>query len=220
MLKRGPLINAYWNWDKVSEPFWHEPAEDVYYLVNRWKAAGRQRVLDLGCGMGRHALLFAANGFQVTAQDLSVSGLRRLEKTAAERGLAINTVHADLTMLPFADGSFDAVLAYHSIYHVDSTGIRAAIGELYRVLKPAAEVYLTLNSKNNPTFSDPRSKIIDENVRLKQEKDGSILPHFYCGLDDVYNLLSDFKIIQLRQIEDIYDDGRSSWHYFVLAARS
>ena len=212
-------MSGCWNWDKVSEPFWHEPSEDVYYLVNRWKEAGRKIVLDLGCGMGRHALLFAANGFQVTALDSSESGLRRLEKAATERSLAINAVHADLTILPFADRSFDAVLAYHSIYHVDSIGIRAAIGELYRVLKPAAEVYLTLNSKSNPTYSDPRNQVVDENVRMKQEEDGNILSHFYCDLDDVYNLLSEFETIKLRQIEEIYD-GKCSWHYFVLAARS
>lgn len=211
-------MNGYWNWDRISEPFWHEPSEDVYYLVHRWKEAGRQKVLDLGCGMGRHALLFAANGFQVTALDLSESGLRRLEKTAVERGLAITTVHADLTSLPFPGGSFDAVLAYHSIYHVDSAGMHAAISELYRVLKPGAEAYLTFNAKSNPTFNDPRNQVVDGNVRLKREEDGSILPHFYCDLDDLYQLLAGFKIIKLRQIEDIYG-GRSSWHYFVLAAR-
>ncbi|MGE5573034.1 MAG: class I SAM-dependent methyltransferase [Bacteroidota bacterium] len=57
---------------------------------------------------------------------------------------AVETVHGDLASLPFDDGSFDAVLAYHSIYHVDSKGMAAAISELHRVMKPGAEVYLTL----------------------------------------------------------------------------
>jgi len=208
-----------WNWDNVSEPFWTEPSEDVYYLLNRWKEAGRERILDLGCGIGRHSLLFAANGFQVTAFDSSESGLRRLERIAAERRLTINTVHADLAKLPFDDGSFDAVLAYHEIYHVESSAMLAAVGELHRVLKPTAEVYLTLNSKSNPTYTDPRNRVVDGNVRMKREEDGSILPHFYCDLSDVYSLLSEFEIIKLRHIDDIYED-KSSWHYFVLATRS
>lgn len=211
-------MNKGWNWDKVTETFWTEPSEDAYYLVHRWKEAGRRRILDLGCGLGRHALLFAANGFQVTALDSSASGLRRLARTAVERGLAIDTVQADLTRLPFADGSFAAVLAYHSIYHVDSPGMSAAIDELHRVLVPGAEVFLTLNSKRNPTYADPLNQVVDGNVRMKQEEDGSILPHFYCDLVDVKRLLSEFEVLRLRQIADIYD-GRSSWHYFVLAAR-
>lgn len=208
-----------WNWDKVSDTYWNDPSEDVYYLLHRWKEAGRKTILDLGCGLGRHSRLFAAHHFKATALDSSESGLRRLQKTAAERGLAIGTVLADLTKLPFNAESFDFLLAYHSIYHVDSKGLSAAIEELYRVLRPKAELYLTFNSKTNPTYADPNNRIIDENVRMKQEDDGGILPHFYCDLGNIYSLLSKFRIIRLRQIEDIYDD-KSSWHYFVLAVRN
>jgi len=109
-------MGGCWNWDKVSEPFWTESSEDVYYLLNRWKEAGRETILDLGCGIGRHSLLFAANGFQVTALDSSESGLHRLERIAAERSLTINTVHADLTKLPFDDRSFDAVQCRTAFY--------------------------------------------------------------------------------------------------------
>lgn len=211
--------SSSWNWDRVSDNYWSDPSEDAYYLLHRWKEAGRETMLDLGCGLGRHSLLFAAHHFRTTALDSSESGLHRLQKKAAERGLGINTVRADVSRLPFKEGSFDAVLAYHSIYHVDSKGLLAALEELYRVIRPKAEVYLTFNSKSNPTYSDPGNRIIDENVRMKQEEDGSILPHFYCDLGNIYNLLSKFRIIRMRQIEDIYD-GRSSWHYFVLGERN
>jgi SAM-dependent methyltransferase len=211
-------VGHSWNWDRVTTAFWSEPSEDVYYLLHRWRKSGFERVLDLGCGMGRHSLLLAEHGFQVVALDASESGLQKLEASAAERGLTIERVQADLTNLPFGDESFDAVLAYHSIYHVDSRGMAAAVAELYRVMKPGAEVYLTLNSKTNPTYSDPRNRVVDSNVRMKPEEDGTILPHFYCGLDDIRNLFSRFRIIRLRQMEDIHDD-RSSWHYFMLAAR-
>lgn len=208
-----------WNWAKVSDAFWSDPSEDVYYLLHRWTGQGRQSILDLGCGLGRHSLLFAAHRFKVTALDSSESGLRRLEAPAEERGLSLDVVRADLSKLPFDAQSFDAVLAYHSIYHVDSDGMAAAVNELYRILKPTAEVYLTLNSKTNPTYADPRNRVVDEHVRMKREEDGGILPHFYCDLADVHELLSKFTIIRLRHIQDIYDDN-SSWHYFVLAVRN
>jgi len=206
-----------WNWDKVSDKFWSEPAEDVYFLLHRWRKTSRLTVLDLGCGLGRHSLLFAADRFRVTAMDSSESGLRRLQNSARERQLTIDAVRADVTRLPFEEKSFDAVLAYHSIYHVDSEGMTAAMAELHRIIKPNGEVFLTLNSKSNPTYSDPNNQVLDDNVRMKLEEDGSILPHFYCDLGNVIQLLSRFSIITLRQIEDIYD-GKSSWHYFVHAS--
>lgn len=63
-----------------------------------------------------------------------------------------------------------------------------------------AEVYLTLNSKNNPTYADPRNQVVDANVRMKQEEDWTILPHYYCDLEDIRRLLSEFSIVKLRQI--------------------
>ena len=205
-----------WNWDKVSDKFWSEPAEDVYHLLHRWGETSRQTILDLGCGLGRHSLLFAGARFKVTALDSSESGLRRLQDSAREQRMTINAVRADVTRLPFGAKSFDAVLAYHSIYHVDSKGMASAIAELHRIIKPYGEVYLTFNSKSNPTYSDPNNQVLDENVRMKPEEDGSILPHFYCDLCNVNQLLSKFSILGLRQIEDIYE-GKSSWHYFVHA---
>jgi SAM-dependent methyltransferase len=212
------VITGGWDWDRVSDAFWSDPAEDVYYLLHRWAGQARRSILDLGCGLGRHSLLFAAHGFDVIALDASESGLRRLEAAAAKQGLPVDAVRADLTRLPFDASSFDFVLAYHSIYHVDSAGMAAVIDELHRILKPASEVYLTLNSKANPTYADPGNRVVDDHVRWKREEDGGILPHYYCDLDDVRRLLSRFTIIKLRHIEDVYAD-RNSWHYFVLAAR-
>ncbi|WP_338536507.1 hypothetical protein [Helicovermis profundi] len=40
------------------------------------------------------------------------------------------------------------------------------------------------------------------------------MPHYYCELDDVKNLLADYEILKVRHIEDIFDTA-SSWHYFV-----
>jgi ubiquinone/menaquinone biosynthesis C-methylase UbiE len=208
-----------WNWNRVTSEYWSEPAEDVYHLLHKWKQTKRHRVLDLGSGLGRHSILFASHGFDVTAMDSSASGLRALADTAQEETLAVTMVQGDLIDLPFEEACFDAVLAYHSIYHVDSGGMRSAIAELRRVLAPDGEAYLTLNSKTNATYSNPDNPPVDENVRMKVEEDGSILPHFYCDLDDIRQLLDEFRIVSLRQVEDIYEDG-TSWHYFALVGRT
>ncbi|MBN1649070.1 MAG: class I SAM-dependent methyltransferase [Spirochaetales bacterium] len=210
-----------WNWDKVESDFWSTPSEDVYYFLHRWKGLGLTRLLDLGCGIGRHALLFARHGFEVTAFDLGESGLKKLASSARDEGLRIRTVHGDFLEMDLPEAGFDAVLAYHAIYHVDSGGMNRTIENIARILKPGGEIYFTMISKTARAYTAPENTTVDDNVRLKEEEDGSILPHFFVDYDDIERLLSGkFEILKARYIEDIYTDrsGRGK-HYFVLAGR-
>ena len=52
--------------------------------------------LDVACGAGRHAIWLAERGWQVTAVDSSRVAIEILEQRASEKGLAVNTVLADL----------------------------------------------------------------------------------------------------------------------------
>jgi ubiquinone/menaquinone biosynthesis C-methylase UbiE len=212
------IKSVSWNWEKINDPFWMVPAQEMYFLLHRWNELDFKTILDLGCGVGRHSLLFAQRKFKVTALDLSESGLEKLSKSAREKQLSIKTVLADVASLPFKDASFDAVLAYHSIFHVDSEGMVSAINEVRRVLKPKGEVFLTLISKSTSSYTNSACKIIDSNVRMKKETEGDILPHYFCDQEDVYRLMEMFKIISLQHIEDIYD-GKSDCHYYVHAFR-
>ena len=208
--------NRAWDWEKVKDDFWHEPSEDIYYYVHKWKEKGFKNILDLGCGMGRHCILFAENGFNVTGFDLSEYGLDILNKNAEKKNLTINAIQGDVVNLPFDNNTFDAILAYHSVYHVDSKGMEKVIENIKRVLKPGGEIYITLISKNTWSYSanSPSVRVVDENVRLKEEQDGNFLPHFYVNYQDILTLFKNFDILRVRHIEDIFD-GKSSWHYFL-----
>lgn len=210
-------VAAGWDWDRISGPYWERPAQEVYYLLYHWKATNRLSVLDLGAGIGRHSLLFAEHGFKVTAVDSSESGIRRLREVARDLKLGVDTILANVVDLPFDSGSFDAVLAYHSIYHVDTQGMASAVSELRRVLQPGGEIFLTFISKSTFSYTDPACRFVDENVRMKEEEDGSVLPHYFCDAEEIRKLLSAFDIVSLKQVQDIYGGGKSSWHYFVHA---
>jgi SAM-dependent methyltransferase len=109
-------------------------------------------VLDVGCGPGwlwaEPAADFPA-GLNVTLADLSpgmvdeaVAKVGGLGRYAAVTGLV-----ADAQTLPFADASFDAVLACHMLYHVPDEA--KALDEMARVLRPGGIIAVTTNGHDN-----------------------------------------------------------------------
>ncbi|HOF88036.1 MAG TPA: class I SAM-dependent methyltransferase [Armatimonadota bacterium] len=203
-----------WDWAHADQRLWQEPSEDVYYYLHRWRTSGKTRVLDLGCGIGRHALLFAAHGFDVDALDLSPVGVETVQRLARERGLAVRAQVGDALQLPYADAAFDAVLAYHVISHTDSQGIVTIVTELLRVLAPGGEFFVTLCSKASPAYRQVGDPIVDENTTLKMQDPEIGVPHYYTDTAGVRDLFQGCEIIRLRHVEDIFDTF-TSYHYFV-----
>lgn len=207
-----------WNWAEVTDNIWNEPSEDVYYYVSKWKNKGFTKFLDLGCGLGRHSILFAENGFDTYSLDLSQDGINALDKKAKELGLNIKTTLGDINNLPYETNTFDCLLAYHVISHTDTEGIKVIVSEIKRVLKKGGEFFVTLCSKNSPSYSKKNYPKIDENTIVKTEEPEKGVPHFYSDLESVREIFKEFDIIRIRHIEDIFNNT-SSWHYFIHGRR-
>ena len=209
-----------WDWDQVSErQYWMEPSDESYYYAEKWKREGRKRVLDLGCGLGRHAILFARYGFEVTALDSSPNAADYLSGISEKEGLGIRCNVCDMHELPYGDDSFDCVFAYLSISHTDSGGIVKILAEIRRTLVSGGGLFFTLCSKDTWSFTDAGLPHIDDNTLVKTEGAEAGLPHFYVNLDDVIKLMAGFELIRIRHIDDCYYGGEkhNSKHYFIEA---
>lgn len=67
------------------------------------------KIIDIGCGTGRHSIELTKRGYNVTGVDLSENQLKRARQKAQESGLAINFQQQDARNLPF-DGEFDMAI--------------------------------------------------------------------------------------------------------------
>jgi len=82
-------------------------------LVERLPLLKRGRALDVACGAGRNALYLAANGFAVTAVDISSVALERGRRAAAQSGLTVEWLSLDLDEDPervLPAGPFDLIV--------------------------------------------------------------------------------------------------------------
>ena len=105
------------------------------------------RVLDVGCGTGRHACeVFRTLGADVVGVYLSMEDLRKAALTlyllddAGDGSWIIS--RADATKLPFKDSSFDVVICSEVLEHIPEN--RAAIAELVRVLKKGKNLVVSV----------------------------------------------------------------------------
>ena len=130
--------------------------------------AGARRVLDVGCGDGQVSRLASRLGCDTV---VGVDPTWNQVKVAAQRGGA-SFARAGAARLPFADDSFDAVVACLVFEHIRD--VDDAIAEVARVLTPGGRFCFFLN---HPLLQTPNSGWIDDQVLDPPEQYWRIGPY-------------------------------------------
>ena len=109
-------------------------ARDLRDVIGREPRA--RRALDVACGTGYAAVGLAAAGLadESHASDLSAAMVERTRANAARAGVTVPLTQADAEVLPYADDSFDLVVARGALHHVPDP--LRALQEIRRVLEP------------------------------------------------------------------------------------
>ncbi|SDE77758.1 class I SAM-dependent methyltransferase [Rhodospira trueperi] len=208
----------HWNetWaDAAGRADWLTPEPDVHDLLDLAEARGAATFLDLGCGVGRHALLASARGLRVTGLDGAAEGLAQARLAADRAGLPLDLREGVMTELPFPDASFDVVLAWNVIYHGDRPIVERAIAEIRRVLRPGGLYQGTMLSKRNTDYGKG-TEVAPDTFVLDGVSDKAH-PHFYCNACELVALFDGFELLSLR---DVVHHRPGSWHWHMVAERA
>lgn len=133
--------------------------EDMPKIVKFFRKNKVKKVLDLGCGSGRHLVFLAKNGFEVYGIDIAKHGIK-----IAKEWLKRERLKADLRVgdiykrLPYKDNFFDAIISIKTLHHGKIEWIRRAIKEIKRILRPNGLIFVTIR-KHLPKKYIPKDKL-------------------------------------------------------------
>lgn len=128
------------------------PAAEVVAFFERYGGRGA-RVLDLGCGQGRDALMIARRGHSVTGVDLSPAGIDSMLAAARAEALAVTGEVADIVgYLP--DGSFDVILLDRTLHMLDAADRLTVLARVSAQVAPGGWLLILDEPRNLRAFRD------------------------------------------------------------------
>jgi len=177
-----------------------EPLPEVVLFAEWLKVMELRRVLDLGCGSGRHLVHLARNGFEAWGLDNAPVGLRLSTEWLKQEQLAAPLVLADVyDPLPFPTGFFDAVISTRVIHHAFRQRVLAATRELQRVLKKGGAVLLAVPGANKRR---DRTKQIDPQTYVPLEGRERGIPHYLFSPVELKALFAGFSLCEVEVMEN------------------
>ena len=133
----------------MDNSFTKNTVEEVDFVLEELSPPPGSRILDVGCGAGRHAVELARRGYRVTGVDISAGMLAEAEKAAREADVEVELIHADATQFT-SDKLFDAAICLcegaFSLLGSEDDPIEhdlAVLRNIHAALKPGARFILT-----------------------------------------------------------------------------
>lgn len=188
-------------WDKIFKKegkVFLKPREEMPELVELFKKRGVKKVLDLGCGSGRHTVYLAKNGFDVYGLDVAPVGLKITKDWLKQKNLRASLkLGSFFKKLPYKNNYFDAIVAVQAISHGKIENIRKVIKEMERVLKPNGLIFIAFTQQ---------SKVKDWRV-------GSIHKERFVADDGVSIIEERRKVLGPRTLVPIEGTEKGLIHY-------
>lgn len=154
-----------------------------------------KRILDLGCGNGKHSIYLNSSGFDVYSSDIDCSKIVKNAKKLNLSNLSIR--EHSFTAIPYGDDFFDAVICTSTLHHAALSDIKQGINEVYRILKPNG--YFIFDFLSTLDASYGLGTKIEENTFIGSRTSEETIPHHYTDENELKALLNNFSFANINK---------------------
>jgi len=193
-----------------------EPDKTVTQFIKFLKKRRVKRVLDLGCGAGRHVVYLTKQGFETYGIDVSKTGLKKAKRRLRKEKLNATLIQCDMKTLPCISHYFDAVISLFTIYHSTKQGIIRAIAETHRTLRKEGIILLNFQSKRSGKHG--KGAKIEEDTFVQEDGPERGIIHHFVDEAEIHELLRSFRILKI-QLEEQEIEGYFQSRWVVLATK-
>jgi len=176
------------------------PHQDMERLTKIFKENGVQRVLDLGCGTGRHLLFFSKKGFDVYGLDKSPKGLEIAKNWLDEEKLSAKLTHQRIDQkFPYENDFFDVIISIQVIHHNLMKEILFSVKEIERVLKPKGFIFITVPFLQAFIVKNSKWKLkkVEKRTYIPQSGPEKGLPHHFFTIAELKRVFSAFELLEI-----------------------
>jgi ubiquinone/menaquinone biosynthesis C-methylase UbiE len=201
-------------WEEASPPL-----PEVIEFAKDLKREDARRILDLGCGAGRHSVLLGKQGFQVVALDISETALSTLDgrlKAASITNVAL--VKHDMRELPFIDSYFDGIICTNVLHHGKLVEIKQAIREVQRVMRKGASAFIVALSTAD--FRKGNGKKLEPNTFVFTQGDERGIVHHFFSRSELLSCLRGTKLVSFKERLIPVEEGGNRAHFLVRLRKS
>jgi SAM-dependent methyltransferase len=174
-----------------------EPHPDMQKIANLFRENNFKRVLDLGCGTGRHLLFLSKQGFDVYGLDGSPKGLEIANNWLLEENQQVNLACQRIEQeFPYPNAYFDAVISIQVIHHNLLKDIIFTVKEIDRILKPKGYIFITVPILNTLNSEEWDLNKVETRTYIPQGGQEKGLPHHFLTIKEFKFLFSNFTLLE------------------------
>ncbi|MDD1767693.1 MAG: class I SAM-dependent methyltransferase [Methanomassiliicoccales archaeon] len=180
---------AGWNKEySTPSPLWRGPsAIDV-------ELGEKTTILELGCGDGKTLAGILGKERFVVGVDYSLNAVKSCLRRYRPHQ-SPNLIMSDVCALPFADNSFDVVIASHILEHLVAADRNQAVAECRRVLRSGGMAIVHVFSEHDMRYGKGRE--IERNTFVR----GNSIMYHYFSKTELSDLFGDFRVKSIEERE-------------------
>ena len=208
------------NWATWYKSKGYNIEPEIPFIARRLNA--NSRILDIGCGHGRHVIYLSGRGHNVFGIDNYPPIIKRLNKQLAKVKLHADLKCCDFTKgLPYPNRYFDLVIATRSIHHTNARAMKKIFEEINRVIRvkgflflqvPAYEESQKLEKKWMEYGRQIAHRWVEKHTYIPLSGPEKGVPHHSLDRKELVTFLKGYTIIRMHA-------GKTHYHGYCVVAR-